>query len=166
VALIVEDGSQVSGAESYISLTAAAAYHSARGNAAWAALASDTVREQLLRKATDYMIEVYRQAWQGRRVTATQALDWPRYGVYLDGFLSDDDFVPVEVQNACAVLALKAQSGPLVQDTTQTRVRVKVGPIETEFDPYSPQTKRYTSIDRMLAPFLTYSGVSARLVRS
>ncbi len=166
MALIVENGSQVSGAESYLSVADATTYHAARGNAGWAALASDTVREQLLRKATDYLGEAYRLAWQGRRVTAVQPLDWPRYGVYSDGFLRDDAVVPVEVQNACAVLALKANAGPLVQDTTQTKVRVKVGPIETEFDPYSPQTKTYVSIDRMLAPLLKSSGVTARLVRS
>lgn len=166
MALIVEDGSEVSGAESYVSVTDATAYHAARGNAAWAALASDTVREQLLRQATDYMVEVYRSAWQGTRVTGTQALDWPRDDVIVDEFAVDADIVPTAVKNACAALALKASSGALAADQTQTKTRVKVGPIETEFDPYSPQTKRYLSIDRMLAPYLASSGPSVRLVRS
>lgn len=176
MALIVEDGTGKADAESYISVADATTYHANRGNAAWAALASDTVREQLLRKATEYMLQVYRLAWDGSRVDITQALDWPRlYVPRVDvvggygGFASyyDNDIVPVEVQRACAELALKANSGPLAPDLTQGKKRVKVGSIETEYDQYSPQTKRYRSIDLMLAPFLASTGgVNVRLVRS
>lgn len=177
MALVVETGSGSATAESYISVTDATTYHSDRGNAAWAALASDTVREQLLRKATEYMLQVYRQAWKGVRMTSTQALDWPRGYVYLEPVITGanqefpnlvaDNIVPTEVKRACAELALKANSGPLAPDLTQGKKKVKVGPLETEYDQYSPQTKRYRSIDLMLAPFLVSTGgVNVRLVRS
>jgi hypothetical protein len=176
MALVVEDGTGKANAESYISVSDATTYHSDRGNAGWAALASDTVREQLLRKATEYMLQVYRLAWAGSRISADQALDWPRadvprkdvtygYGSYPSYYAHDS--VPTEIKRACAELALKANSGPLAPDLTQMIVRQKVGPLETEYSEYSPQTKRYRSIDLLLAPFMAQgSGVSVRLVRS
>src|SRR4051794_18796289 len=117
MSLIVEDGTGLAGAESYISVVDATAYHAARGNTSWASLASDTVREQLLRKATAYMVQVYRAAWAGYRFSTTQALDWPRSYVpipdALGGYGSIPAYlawtvVPNDVKNACAELALRA----------------------------------------------------------
>lgn len=51
MSLVTEDGTAKADAESYCTVAFATTYHSDRGNAAWAALASDTVREQLLRPA-------------------------------------------------------------------------------------------------------------------
>ena len=167
MALEVEDGTGKSTAESYISVADASAYHTARGNAAWAALASDTVREQCLRKATDYMEQVYRSCWQGCRVGETQALSWPRYSVVVEGYLVDDASVPEIVKRACAELALKASAADLAPDLTQGVVREQVGPIAVEYDKNSPQATRYKAIDAMLAPFLTSGGgCSVRLERS
>lgn len=174
--LIVEDGTGLANAESYISVADATTYHANRGNTAWASLASDTVREQLLRKATEYMMQAYRSSWKGYRATTTQALDWPRgdvdipdtpggYGGYPAYYALTD--IPIEVKRACAELALKANSGALAPDLTQMLKRQKVGPLEQEFSEYSPQSKRYRAIDLMLASLLKgVGGVSVRLVRS
>jgi len=167
MALEVEDGTGKATAESFISVTDASTYHTARGNAAWAALASDAVREQCLRKATDYMEQVYRSRWQGCRVSETQALSWPRYSVVVEGYLVDDASVPDAVKRACAELALKASSADLAPDLTQGVVREQIGPIAVEYDKNSPQATRYRAIDAMLAPFLTSGGgCSVKLVRT
>jgi hypothetical protein len=181
MALIVEDGTGKADAESYISVADASTYHANRGNAAWAALASDTVREQNLRKASDYMVQVYRRRWNGTRIKSTQALDWPRAFVLREDFYSTgltipdvstgefyypSDEVPTEVKNACAELALKAASGELLPDLTQGVVMEKVDVLQIEYDKYSPQSPRYTAIDRLLAPFLSGSSVSRTVVRS
>ena len=153
-------------AESLCSVAEADAYHAARGAAAWAVL-SEAVREQCLRRATDYMGQAYAAAWQGARVDAVQALDWPRSGVEAHGIALDAATLPGPVRDACAVLALKANAGPLAPDLAQRVKRQKVGPIETEYADYSPQSKRYLAVDRMLAPYLvTYTPFSARLERS
>ena len=81
MSLICEDGSGKSDSESYISVADASSYHTARGNTAWAALATDALREAALRRATDYMRQAYRSRWQGYKVNEDQALDWPRYDV-------------------------------------------------------------------------------------
>lgn len=153
MALTPEDGTGLPNADSYISVADADAYHAARGNAAWAAFTTER-KEQLLRQATDYMA-VYSSAWQGQRVSSTQALDWPRYGVYANGFPVASDIVPVPVQNACALLGLKANaSGGLTPDSKQAVKRKKVGPLEIEYQDYSTATKRYGGIDSLLNPYL------------
>lgn len=163
MALIVEDGTVVAGAESYVTVAAADTYHSNRGNTAWAAL-STTNKEIALRKGTDYMLQAYRARWQGYRHDADQTLDWPRDYVYLEPFivgavgsypyLVANNIVPAEVKNACAELALKASSADLLADLTQQKTSVTIGPISTTYNSSSPQYKRYIAIDAMLAPYL------------
>lgn len=167
MALIVETGAGLADAESYISVADATAYHAARGNSAWAALASDTVREQLLRKATDYMEQRYGQAWKGQRVFSAQALSWPRVYVVANDFEVAGDIVPQAVKNACMELALKASSGELLSDVTAVAKREKVGPIEVENFEGQSQNVRYQAVDGMLAAYLG-SGVGSmiRVVRA
>jgi hypothetical protein len=171
MSLIVEDGTGKANAESFISVADATAYHLARGNSAWAALASDTVREQNLRKATDYMEQIYRSMWAGYKRTTSQALCWPRYEVPIKDAVAlayyASDAVPVIVANACAELALRAIRGPLAPDLGQTVKRKKVGPIDIEYADYSTATKRYRAIDQMLLPFLSGTGgMNMKVVRA
>ena len=174
MALIVEDGSGLVNAESYISVADAATYHANRGNAAWAAIASDIIREQLLRKATDYMMAVYRLRWAGYRYNSSQALDWPRLYVPILDTLSTNQFpqyvdfnvVTVAVKNACAELALKANTETLMADLSQATIKEKVDVIEVEYNKYSPQYKRYIQIDNMLSIYFKSKDGSAILIRS
>ncbi|MFA5424619.1 MAG: DnaT-like ssDNA-binding protein [Phycisphaerae bacterium] len=169
MSLIVEDGTGLSTAESYISVADAGTYHSNRGNAAWAALASDTVREQCLRKATDYMVGTYRDRWQGLRTDAdVQALCWPRYGVVIEGVSIDDNVIPEPVKRACCELALKAATAELSPDLTQGVLSEQVGSIAVTYDKSSPQNVRYKAVDAILAPYLASGGggCSMKLVRT
>ena len=176
MALIVEDGSIVAGAESYISVADADTYHSNRGNSTWAALTT-TVKEQLLRKSTDYMVARYSKQWRGYRKTATQDLDFPRSFCYLEPFvygaagsypfLLADDVVPREVKNACAELALRANDGALMVDVGQTVIREKVDVVEVEYDKFSPAQTRYSQIDAMLSILLqSTNGFEAKTIRA
>lgn len=161
--LIVEDGTGLATAESYVSVADAGTRHTNLGNTAWTG--TDAVKEAALRRATQFMLQRYRGRWQGTRINSTQALDWPRSWVVVDGYAVDADIVPVDVANACADLALKALSETLNADLERGVVRDKVGPLETEYDAYSPQAKRYPAIDQALAPYLAGGGMS-RLVRA
>jgi len=159
--LIVETGTGMAGAESYVTVAEADTYHTARGNeASWSDLDTD-VKEQFLRRATDYMIEVYRQRWKGRRLNFTQALDWPRYGVQVEDIGYDRyiaylpaNSVPQAVKNACAELALRAKSGELSPDIKREVVEKTIGPIRTVYAAGAPQYVRYRAIDNLLAPML------------
>lgn len=157
MALIVEDGTIVAGAESYIAVADADTWHTNRGNTDWTALAT-AAKEQALRKATDYMLQVYGLRWKGDRVSASQVLDWPREGVEVFGFEIDADVVPDAVANACADLALRASAGDLTPDVTRRTVRETVGPITVEYDKNAPALPDYQAIDNMLAPYLDRAG--------
>jgi hypothetical protein len=168
MSLIVEDGTIVPGAESYISVADASTYHTARGNTAWAALATDALREAALRRATDYMRQAYRSRWQGYKVNEDQALDWPRYDVEVEGYAVDSDIVPTEIKNACAELALRASAADLNPDLTQGVLSEQVGSIQVTYDKASPQFTRYRAIDAILSPYLKAGGggCSVGLIRS
>jgi len=173
--LIVEDGTGLSNADSYASLAESNLYHANHGNVDWSDIDA-TTKEQLLRKATDYMVAQYRLQYAGYRRYSTQSLDWPRLYVPLIDSLSanvfpqyvDFDIVPTIVKNACAELALKSYTAILMQDLTQGVIREKVDVIEVEYDKYSPQQTRYAQIDAMLSVFFKQQGndMSRSLVRT
>lgn len=166
MALIVEDGTGKSDAESYISVTDAAKYHADRGNAAWVTVSA--LPEQLLRRATEYIDRTYRARWKGARVLTAQALDWPRADVDTESSSVPSDSVPLAVCRACAELALRADSVELTPDYERGVVMEKVGAIEVHYDQASTQRKpRYEAIDAMLAPYLKPGGgASVGLVRA
>lgn len=162
MALIVEDGSIVAGAESYISVVEADLYHENRGNTDWDAIDD---KEALLRRATDYMVGKYRLRWAGSKVSFEQPLDWPRAYVpvadSLDGLYYMSDSVPLAVKNACAILALKSYAAALIKDQTQKVVSVQVGPITTTYEPSAPTAVKYSEVDNMLAPYLKGGSASS-----
>jgi hypothetical protein len=170
MSLIVENGQGLINAESYISVADADSYHLNRGNASWAAL-TESVKEQLLRKGTDYIEQVYRLRFLGYRHTELQALSFPRDEVPRKDFtflnqysFYDNDVVPVEVKQACASLALKTLNSDLSPDIARITKREKIGSLEVEYDETKPAYVKYRSIDNLLAPFLTSSSGSNREV--
>lgn len=165
MSIVVEDGSGVANAESYISVAGADTRLAALGMTNWADLTT-TEKEQALRRATSFIEGAYRDRWKGTRLLRAQSLSWPRYGVVVDGFPVESTVVPVDVANATAELAFRAAAGDLNADQTRGIVREKVGPLETEYDRYAPQATQYRSIDAMLAPYLSGGGGMARLVRA
>ena len=175
--LTVETGAVVPGADAYVSLAEVDQYHLDRGNAAWTG--TDIDREGAIRRATDYMVQTYRQRWKGVYISPLQLLDWPRgfvqrtgfdrsYSGYYPFFMVPNNIVPDLVKHACAELALKALAGPLLADESQVVEREQVGPIVVNYSKYSPQRVRYPAIDGMLSEYLLGGGgsVSTRLARA
>jgi len=77
MALVVEDGTVVAGANSYVSQADATAYHADRNNTDWAALTS-TQKDAALIKATQYVDNTFRRKWIGSLYDLNQPLCWPR----------------------------------------------------------------------------------------
>lgn len=140
MALVVEDGTGLADAEAYISVADADTYFAARGNATWAALTTEA-KEQALRLGADYMGAVYGPRWCDDRLTATQALDWPR-GV---------QGVPEAVKRANAELAVRASAGPLLADQGAAVQSETVGPISVTYAEGARQTVRYVAVDSALS---------------
>ena len=135
MALTVEDGSGVVGANSYIDVAAARAYATARGVTLPAA---DADVEVLLVKAMDY-IESLRNRYQGERTytSVTNNLAWPRQGVYVDDEIVAHDAIPQLLKYAQAQLAMDAQTADLMPTGAGREViRERVeGAVEVEYNP-------------------------------
>ena len=175
--IVVEDGTQVNGANSYISVADADSYHTGMGNSAWLSL-TEAQKESALLQATQYMVAIYRLRWQGLRVSPTQWLDWPRIGVILKdtaSFFVDQrlsytvpaNVVPLVVTQACAILALKASTQDLAPDLDPRTLVEKVGPIQVNYDRFSPQYRRFRIVDLMLNAYLdATNGLTTRINRA
>lgn len=137
--LIVENGTGLPDAETYISVADADTYFAARGNAAWAALTTEA-KEAALRLATDYMEAEYGPRWRGERLKAKQALSWPR-GV---------EGVPEAVRRANAELAVRASAGPLLADQGPAVKQETVGPLSVTYADGARQSTRYVAVDAAL----------------
>lgn len=149
IALVVEDGSGVSGANTYISVADADLYQTNRGRSSWISLDADAKAVALI-MATDAIDSLY--PWIGKKKTSTQGLKWPRIeGKTPDGIeivLSDSDGfgvegVPQAVVNACAEAAFLSLTEELfVDDDPRGKVvRKKTDVLETQFQEDSPNLK-------------------------
>ena len=140
--LIVESGNGDSNSESYIDVAFADAYFLKRGITQWASL---TNREQLIIRAMDYIENNY--TYQGTKLVSTQSLQFPR-------LINGETVYPIALKNAVCELALKANSGDLLQDTGKTTIREKVGTLEVEYDANQDDLTSYNYVNKLLAPYL------------
>ena len=101
---------------------------------------------------------VYGLRWKGSRVTATQALDWPREDVVANGFDVDDDVVPTAVARANAELAVRASAGTLLADQGAQVKSEQVGPIAVTYMDGARQWIKYALVDGILAALLRDGG--------
>ena len=160
MALIVEDGTGIADAESLASVEFFKDYHAKRGNAVAATL-TDEVIEQLLRKATDYAVALYATQWGSEPAVVGQALPFPRVAWGLT--------VPLPVQQAIAELALIARTTPLMPNVTRGKKKVKVGPLEVEYDGNASTSTNFVAASLRFAPFLYLVATAspfAKLVRT
>lgn len=155
MALVVENGNGLSGANSYATAAEADSYAADRGLAAWT---GDTAsKEAALIRATDYLEATYRGAWLGYRSTPTQALSWPRTNVEVDLYPVPANIVPTPVKNATIEMAIRALTEDLLADQGQRVKREKVDVLEVEYADGSDATQRYPLVGRMLTPYI-YGG--------
>lgn len=139
--LIVEDGTVVPGANSYVTMEQADEYHASRNNTAWADAESspDTAREGALIRAAQWLDNHYRAQFPGAKVGGrAQSMQWPRTGATdADGNEIPDDEIPAEMMSAQCEAALRELSSPgsLSPDSnaSQRVVREKVGDLEVQY---------------------------------
>jgi len=160
MALIVEDGSIVANANSYVDLTFARAYATARG---FDLPAVDVDLEALLLRAVDYL-EAKRAKFQGTKTEPlTQTMQWPRYNVEIDCSNIDSDYIPVELKNAQSQLAVELNSGVDIQPTKEAGsfvIEDTVGPLTTIYSEKIGigSQPSISSVDSLLAPLYSACG--------
>ena len=116
--LIVEDGSIVAGADSYVSLSDARALAAKYG---WELPADDTEAEQALRNGAGY-VGLQESAMCGSRVSAAQEMAYPRKNVTLYGFPVTVDSIPSQVIRAQVAAAVEYGAGTEVRAASDGRV--------------------------------------------
>jgi hypothetical protein len=144
--IIVEDGSQVAGANSYISESFLTVYAEDRG------ITLTQTASALIYRSMSY---VETRNYKGNKASETQSLQWPRENVYIDGYLFPDDQIPIELQNAQAETCLSIDQGNDPAATTDRAVkREKVDVLEVEYMDNASSKPTYTSINVWLDKLL------------
>ena len=145
MALIVETGAGVAGANSYISLADAQAFLTSRG-------LNVTLSEGQLLQAMDAMALLN---WKGYKVNESFPLDWPRSGVVdRDGFTVGFDSIPAKLSTGQVWLAYHIASGAGLNKPSKIaykKERVE-GAIDVEYAVGNTSTPRTTAHNPMSYP--------------
>lgn len=170
MALTVETGAGVAGADSYASQEFISSYWSGRSHNALAATwagAESAKMDGAAREATAYLDAIYGQFYRGVRAGYLQGLLWPRSRALDDEGMPMPD-LPPELMAAVAELAVRALSGPLSTDaeiqgaiTSQT-VKVDVISESIDYGEGARLEPKYGAIDGILAPILNGSQPGAQ----
>lgn len=165
MALLVEDGTGVAGANSFVSLAGADSFWADRGGTSWAA-ASAGARSAALIAATAWVDRRY--LWIGRPYsTAADRLSWPRTDAWDADGRSFAGIVPAPLKDAVCLLAAEHLASSLYAPVEAAATkRIKVGPIEEEYAEGGPQGRRFDVAEQLLAPLHRgRAGSSSRMVR-
>lgn len=183
--LIIEDGTGVATANSYVTADEFVAFHTDRGNTTLAEADTDQIEAALV-KGADYLQQKFRLLWNGARSFEQQRLDWPRRGVavpdFFDPFFRDQGNVPLSFQDTLFVPenevlyeakvaqilvaaetfdASGASSGVIQPALGRTTKREKLGVLEVEYfdqgQGSSRQTTKYWNVEQTVEPFLNLS---------
>lgn len=146
MAIVVEDGSVVTGANSYVTEAELSAYATARG----VTLTGDT--EELLIRAMDYVESL---GFIGIKLTDTQPLQWPRADVILDSYYVNVDTIPDELKNGLMQVAMAIDAGedPLA-DIPKEIASASVGSVSVTYATGSSATTTVRKINAQLYKLL------------
>lgn len=157
MALTVEDGSIVEGANSFAALDWIAAYLAARGDSTFQGR-PQVEQEAAAVRAADYLSNEGRFPYRGTKRSLDQLLPWPRTGateVY--GQPIPDTTIPVRLKAAQAELAKMAIAAPDLQPPLERGGRVQtktVGPLTTTWFPDAPSETTIPAVWGLLKPLL------------
>lgn len=168
MALVIEDGTLVAGANSFVTRAEIIAYAAARG----ITIADEDASDVFAIQAMDYLWSL---CYKGDLVDTAQTTPYPRMGL-VAGDTADDyvHTIPAGMKNAQLQLALDAKNGIVLTASANpsgTLKRSKVGPIEREFFEPGSMTldgrPPLTVANAWLAPFLcNEGGFSLKTVRA
>lgn len=158
IILIVEDGSGVVDANSYVDVDYARAF---AGSVGLVLSVDDEVLKAELLAAMPY---IESKQYQGHKTNDDDLLQWPRSNVITYSFLVDENSIPTPIKKAQVVAAYLVSNGtellPVVN--AQLITEETVGPITTKYsDQYVSNytgLPEFSEIDVYLKPFCNYVG--------
>lgn len=131
MALVVEDGTGLANATSFVSRADYITFAAARG----VTIADEDAADVELIKAVDYLLT---KCWNGQPTVATQALPFPRTVYNFDRTLAfPNDEVPAGIIRGQLFAALAVHDGINLSPVSAGGAaikREKIGPIETEYE--------------------------------
>ncbi|MEG0322884.1 MAG: hypothetical protein RR619_02730 [Raoultibacter sp.] len=157
--MIVEDGSIVDGANSYVTIAEARKFALSRSGAL---PEDDEGLKANLINATDY-VDTFYPRFGGRRVDSDQPLQFPRSNLFIFGGRYPNDKIPKQVKDAVCQLAIDIQTtGPLqTESSTYALKRTKIEGLEQEFAVGSTAkvapTKQHQKALGFLTPLFSYA---------
>jgi len=173
MAFVAEDGTGLANSNSLVSVAFADTYFTDRDNQTWLTGTTLAQKEISLIKATDYLENVF--SYKGSVLVVTQALEFPRTGIYIRGVAFSG--MPIAIEEACAELAVRALSKVLLPDPTVgtsalgavTERFIKAGPVEkrTKFDPNAKaiNVPQFPSIKAILIKSGLLSNIDGGVIR-
>ena len=170
MALVVETGAGVAGANTYHDLVSAAAYFAERPNAAAWSGSTDPLRTEALLYSCAWLEGRYGGGLRGGIVASDQALLWPR-GTFYDshGRLVATGTVPEAWKNAQAEAALAHLAARLneVRDRGGAIESVAAGSVEVVWAQGAPAGRTFPFVDdSLIQHLLEFGGGQRRLVRA
>lgn len=169
MALIVENGTGLSNAESFVSVAEADAFFALYDATKWNGNTTD--KEQALRRATAYLSNAIN--WGGLRTHGrAQALAFPRAGLFdKESYAIPINEIPIELKVACYHLAGVEFSNPNALNPSivlADRVkREKIDALEVEYSLSSVSADSYRTevaiVSDLIAPFLNNKNSSSCL---
>tara|TARA_R110002096_G_C14661938_1_gene728456 strand:- start:50975 stop:51517 length:543 start_codon:yes stop_codon:yes gene_type:complete len=166
MALIVEDGTGLATAESYLSVADFDTYWSLRTTdpvytEAALGTVNATQKEEALRVSTqeaDAENEIY---WKGDKATSLQGLDWPRFNAFDNsGHAYDSSAIPVELEAYIAERSARYMANittGLIPDLDSpagdiVREKIKAGPVEldTSYSGGASAVKTFAKLDTLI----------------
>lgn len=167
MAIVVEDGTIVDGANSYVSESDFGTYCDDRG-----LTPADGDAEAALIRASQWVDNTYRNRFPGYRVNGReQTMEWPRSVAYdASCFLIADDVVPDEVIKAVCEAALRelTEAGSLAPDLERggSIQQLQAGSVSITYGSNAAANTSFQAIDGILSGLIGSSnGFTANAVR-
>ena len=152
MALIIEDGTIVAGANSFTTDAELTAYATARGVTL---PATEAERDILQIKATDFL-NSFEPSMSGVRASSEQELIYPRRDVEIYGYSVASDSIPLTLKKALLEAAIVANTTTLLtNEVSQNEQRKKIDSLEISYFSGGKKTKAsFQSVQNYLAPLL------------
>lgn len=173
MALILETGASVAGADTYVTVQQLRAYAAKRGATLPATGATgDAACEVLLTKAMDYL-QAQEHRYMGERTHFNQPLAWPRFDVEINGYDLDPNSIPDELKSAQMVLAIEAQALDLLptldagaQQGPTTKEKVDVIEVEYAMPAVNRTVTWFAKADALLMKLCSRGGSTLAVTRA
>jgi hypothetical protein len=166
--LVVEDGTGIANANSYVDRDYVDAYHLEMGNTDWVMKSStyesdpsesDLDGDRAMIRGARSLDRIFGNSWKGLQTFyGTQGLNWPRTGVDYEGNAIERNELPRELKHAQCEAALreKVSPGSLLPDLERGGAirKVKAGSVEVVYESGAPSTTIFQPIELILSKLL------------